>query len=115
MILFISNLLRLPVTRKEVLQRAKKYQNQTFGLCMAIKYACFDYHLKWDPDIIIPKFTNENALKFGASESNAGRLEYWWKFGVWNTGRLDFLDWLIEEYKDDKTNLRKLHIDKNSI
>jgi len=109
MIPFISNLFKLPVTRKEVLQRAKKHQD--FGLCYAIDTAFVEYHLVSDYlylnlEMEFPKFTPTNAQKFGGLGTQV--KSYWWKPKVWNTGRMDFLNWLIEEYKDDKTNLRKL-------
>ena len=54
--------------------------------------------------VYFPKFRREVAFKFGANKSN----DWWWEYDVWDTGRMDFLDWLIDQYKDDKTNLRKL-------
>jgi len=104
MIPFISNLFNLPVTRKEVLERAKKVQKT--GICYSIIDAFEDYGIPkhYYLSVYFPKFVKRNALNFGADRLRI----YWWKPDVWDTGRMDFLDWLIEEYKDDKTNLRKL-------
>ena len=98
------------VTRVEVLRRVKSLKTGK-GLCGGLLYVMGQ---EFDLDISIstafPLFTNENARKFGAKpvEEFMSRIEYWWKRGKWNTGREDFLDWLIEQYKDDTTNLRKL-------
>ena len=104
MIPFISNLLNLPVTRKEVLERAKKIKNS--GLCYSVINALYNYGLHSPHPLknYFPKFMRENALQFGADK----RGDWWWEPEIWNTGRMNFLDWLIEEYKDDKTDLRKL-------
>ena len=104
MIPFISRLLHLPVTRKEVLKRAKKLKRA--GLCFSIDRALIDYgiYLNVSYHYLFPKFRREVALNFGANKSD----DWWWECGVWNTGRMDFLNWLIDQYKDDKTNLRKL-------
>lgn len=99
-----------PITRVEVLRRVKSLKTSK-GLCEGLLYVMGQ---EFDLDISIstafPLFTNENARKFGAKpiEEFISRIEYWWEMGNWNTGREDFLDWLIEQYKDDTTNLRKL-------
>jgi len=104
MIPFISNILNLPVTRKEVLKRAKKLKRE--GLCFSIDRVLIDYgiYINVDYHSLFPKFRREEALNFGAEKKGA----WWWEQDVWDTGRMDFLNWLIEEYKDDKTNLRKI-------
>ena len=107
MIQFINNLFRCPLTRKEVLKRAKKYKD--YGLCYAIFRAFLHYGITIDGHYstirnIFPLFEVENATQFKVHFDR----DYWWNKGVWNTGRSDFLDWLIEQYKDDKTDLRKL-------
>jgi hypothetical protein len=105
MIPFISNLLERPVTRKEVLERVKKIKIR--GLCHSISYVLNEYNILNDLHFLyiwFPKFVKENALQFGADKYS----DWWWKCDVWDTGRMDFLNWLIEQYKDDKTDLRKL-------
>lgn len=110
MIPFISKLFNLPVTRKEVLLRAKKLKRG--GLCHSIEKALKDYGIYSSLfytylTIYFPKFRREVAFKFGAHKTNS----WWWEYGVWDTGRMDFLNWLIKEYEDDKTNLRKLQFE----
>lgn len=106
MIPFISNLFNLPVTRKEVLKRAKKLKGD--GLCFSIDEALRDYGIYLSNALLMtkcfPKFRREEALKFGANKSDG----WWWEHDVWDTGRMDFLNWLIDQYKDDKTNIRKM-------
>ena len=99
-----------PVYRKDILKCAKEYRRT--GLCSALDFACS--HLSTTPDYnrfqlnniyeIFPLFTRENALKFNADEKSV----YWWDPGVWDTGREQFLDWLIEQYKDDNEDISYL-------
>ena len=94
-----------PVTRVDVLRKAKSYKGP--GLCLAIQQALLYYGLypvRWSLSKTFPLFTRENAKRFGGDPS---RL-YWWPIDEWNTGRMDFLNWLIEQYKNDNTDLRKL-------
>ena len=107
MIPFISRLFNIPVTRKEVLKRAKKLKRA--GLCFSIEEALRNYGVYtgiFRPCLVkyFPKFSKEEALNFGAEKEDS----WWWECSVWNTGRMDFLNWLIDQYKDDKTNLRKI-------
>lgn|GEM_PF-4375914 len=110
---FIKNLFRkvftpaVPtVTRLMVLQKAKELKRA--GLCYSIRDAMFYYDL---PDVSIPElpsyfplFTRANAIPFGAGL----RGSFWWEPRVFDTGREAFLDWLIVQYKDDKTDLRTI-------
>lgn len=101
----VKNFLHLPVTRVEVLEHAKELQgtHQYPGLCALLNDA-LEYYDIWSPaSTIFPKFKEDYAKHFGASYRG-----YWWERFNWGTGRLDFLNWLINEYKDDKTNIRKL-------
>ena len=93
------------ITRKEVLEYAKKH-NRCGGLCAAIHVALLHYGIAISTsaiDLLFPLFDVENAIQFGADKYSA----YWWKMGIWNTGREDFLNWLIERYKDDTTDLKE--------
>ena len=101
----VKNILHLPVTRVEVLEYAKELQSthQYPGLCALLKDA-LEYYEIWSFNFIIfPKFKEEYAKHFGASYHG-----YWWERDRWDTGRLDFLNWLIQQYKNDRTNIRKL-------
>ena len=103
MIPVISKLFNLPVTRKEVLLRAKELQKA--GICDSIYAALDDYSIpRTSLHVYFPKFIRQNALNFVGSKNSL----WWWEYDVWDTGRMDFLNWLIGQYKDDKTNLRKL-------
>lgn len=104
-----KNFLRLPVTRVEVLKHAKELQPtyQYPGLCALLDDALEHYDIYAFPSTVFPKFSPKYASHFGAPYS-AYRGVYWWERGDWETGRLDFLNWLINEYKDDATNIRKL-------
>lgn len=55
---------------------------------------------------LFSKFSRSNALDFHLD----GDAAYWWKFNDWKGGRMQFLDWLIKEYIDDKEDLRNIKI-----
>ena len=101
----VKNLLHLPVTRVEVLEYAKELQSthQYPGLCALLDDALLAYNIYTFNSTIFPKFKEDYAIPFGASYHG-----YWWECGRWDTGRLDFLNWLIQQYKNDRTNIRKL-------
>lgn len=109
-----KHLLFLPVTRYEVLQYAKELQTtRTYGgLCNLLDDALMYYNIYYpspteihsSPAIVFSKFRLRYAKYFGTHYL----LGYWWEKGQWDTGRLEFLDWLIDQYKNDKTNIRKL-------
>jgi len=98
-----------PVCRVDVLKRVRNHHD--LGLCYSISDALL--HFKLPPyngicDTVkyyFPLFTRKNASAFDAN----GEL-YWWPCGEWipGKGRMAFLEWLIEQYKDDKTDLRTL-------
>ena len=112
------------VYRKDVLEYVLKHHKYTLygknhgGLCISICNALQHYDINaYFNDInaylrklktFIPLFTNKNAVLFRATHHNDSSFQYWWEEGVWDTGRLDFLKWLIKQYKDDKTNLKEL-------
>lgn len=100
------------VYRKDILEYALKHHMYTYlsenhgGLCISISEALTHYGIDASitVDTVIPLFTRNNAINLFNAKPNF----YWWPRGEWNTGRLDFLKWLIEQYKDDKTNLKEL-------
>lgn len=105
------------VYRKDILEYALKHHRYNNGenhggLCVSINKALEHYGIYTKPMLnenIIPLFTNNNASSlFNATSYCDSYQIYWWPKGRWNTGRLDFLKWLIEQYKDDKTNLKEL-------
>lgn len=53
---------------------------------------------------ILPKFTYTNAQQFNG---NFYYRSYWFPLGDWKK-RKEFIRWMMNEYKDDKTDLRQL-------
>lgn len=99
------------VYRIDVLKKAKKYlkTDKYNGICPAIYSSLAHYNIRVDHivEYYIPKFNINNAKKFGAS---AKYEPWWWKpyrFNIFS-GRRRYLNWLIRQYKNDKTNLREL-------
>ena len=100
------------ITRLQVLEKAKDlYVNDLChnysGLCTLLKHSMMSLEL-YSYKIThryFPLFTFENAKKFGA---DGDEYWYWWDSYNWDNGRLDFLNWLIEQYKGDDTNLFEL-------
>lgn len=110
--IFIKNFFRLPVTRVDILKRARDYK-WTGGLCIAIKCALWDFNIPTKSKDIIsklyfPEFNRKSALVFGADPYQI----FWWEMHNWSTGREEYLNYLIKCYNDDKTNLRKLAYDE---
>lgn len=100
----IKKLLRLPIYRIDILNNVDtKHYN---GLCEAINDSIYDAFHKYLylPDIF-PLSTYSNALKFDAYRG--GSFGYWWRPKDWKRGRRDFFNWLKEQYKNDREDLRK--------
>ena len=86
------------------------------GLCFAISKTLYIFGFTGktkELNAAFPLFTIENALKFSSYDATPNG--YWFEtnwsssFEDWKTnGRLDFLNWMIDQYKDDTTNIRKL-------
>ena len=96
------------VYRVDILKYAKYDSPHTFGLCFAIKNAYVKVmNDMWYPKLIklFPLF-GTNVEAFGGDKVYC----YWWPIGEWHTGREAYLDWLIEQYKDDKTDLKTLKL-----
>jgi len=97
---------KVTVSRVDVLKLALKMYESGFyvGLCWAIYAALDKYDLtpknslvNWGKihKIYIPRFTPPRGKDYG---------EYWWDMRD-RKSRIDFMNELIEFYKDDKTNL----------
>lgn len=95
------------VTRVEVLKKAKDFKSNEAGLCHSISSALSFYGLSCmgsaEIKLLFPLFRRNNAFRFGGRD-----WPYWWPRGKWDTGREDFLNWLIEKYKYDTTDLKEL-------
>lgn len=83
-------------------------------LCSALRsYGLLDYYDMSYPvrmyslEKFFPLYTLDNAVEFGAKLDG---YMYWWPHFKWDEegGRMRFLNWLIEQYKDDETDLRTL-------
>lgn len=81
----------------DILQRADEHRAD--GLCFSIDWACYHYDVRTtDFREACTKFNNEEALKFGARE----KVVWWWPMGRWDTGREEFLHYLIKYYSSIK-------------
>ena len=115
----IKSLIGLPIYPVDILLWTKHYYaNEDYdGLCCAIYNSIRDLmHVYRPPQYFIPLFSPKVAKAFHKTHGvniSAVCCSYgchWWKPRVWelNGGRLGFLHWLIEQYKGNKTNLRKI-------
>lgn len=108
--IFILKFLYLnPIYRIDILEYVKNHHEEYYGICEGIEDACCKFQLgsPYSSRLIIPKLSLRYAKNFSIREK-ATEDGFWWKPNNWDTGRLDFLNWLINEYKDDKTDLRYL-------
>jgi hypothetical protein len=114
-----KSIVHLPIYRKDVLIWVKYYyaNEDCRGLCSAIFHSVSDLmHVYNGTHCFIPLlspgvakiFHKEHGVDTSITQYTYGH--FWWKPYSWklNGGRLGFLNWMIEKYKDDKTNLRKL-------
>lgn len=112
---FWKRLLRRPVRRVDILCLSRAIvTRRDFCLCDLIfralrlygfntrylRPSAFNLRCKFGYSL----YDLEVARRFGACGDED---DYWWPAGVWNTGRLAFLDYLIEEYAKDETYLVK--------
>lgn len=99
-----------PIYRVDIL-RYVKYIEHCWGLCHSINSALVYCNVDVTAisiDAYISRFFPLFKRKY-AEPFNAQPLAvFWWPLGDWTGGRMDFLNWLIDQYKDDKTDLRKL-------
>ena len=110
-----------PIYRIDILEYARiKYANKVGGLCIAIETAvkilCGITVYALD---IIPKYTKFNVVKLKYCDEGYLKYQnmsrYWWPPYVWaENGRLGFLKWLIEQYRNDKTIMPRKKCYENS-
>lgn len=78
------------------------------GICPAIRQS-LDRCLNRDEfelyliEEIFDKFDRNIAI----NRFNGKRFPYWWPPDDWEGSRMDFLNWLIDQYEFDTTDLRK--------
>ncbi len=110
--IYLKCILHLPIYRIDILNWTEYFYIGKFvGLCSAIKMAMRKLQIfneGFDEEIVyyFPKYTMQNAQMF--PYNYVGRV-FWWEPDTWSiSGRLGFFYWLKEQYKDDKTNLRRI-------
>lgn len=83
------------VTVLDVLEYANKHRNM--GLCWNFDLACTYYGVSCaDFEKKCCKFRLEEARPFGSRPHHS----WWWQPGNWETGREDFLKYLINYYSN---------------
>lgn len=96
-----------PIYRVDVLRYAKHNSVNFSGLCACLHFSVrklLDFDGFFKVSDVFPRFARPFAIFFNANVDGP----FWWKPGKWDTGRMDFLDYLIKLYKDDKEDLRAL-------
>lgn len=105
--LIIKRIFHRPIYRIDILNWSLSHATLYSGVCCAIrnglKMAGLDDTLSW---CAFPKHTIRNALDFRIETDEDG---YWWPRNVWkDSGRMDYMKWLHDQYMDDRTDLRKI-------
>lgn len=106
LIIFLKTWHILPVYRRDVLRYLKHHCEDYAGICQGIEDVCknvFRIANYVNTSALFPEHCFSNAKPF--TDKNSYPSGYWWPADNWSTGRMEYLDWLIEQYKDDKTNL----------
>ena len=110
--IYLKNKFNRPIYRKDIIEVALQDWDgmHKFGLCNALDHAMSKFDMPYvghsGTKEFFPLFTLTNAVRFGAQPEF--RM-YWWPEGDWTKGRIEFLEWMKKQYKDDKTDLRKLY------
>lgn len=107
--LFIKKKLKLPIYKVDVLFDVKyntRFSNN--GLCPAIRHS-LDRCLNRDEFELyqIEDIFNKLDRNIAIDRFNGIHYHYWWSINDWKGGRMDFLNWLIDQYGFDTTDLRK--------
>lgn len=100
----------------DLLDRVLETYNEYNGLCSAIRWVFYKDFLTINPAgrVIpeIPLFTYKNAKPF--MERDFDPASYWWPIRVWKDedgkGRLAFLRWLADQYRDSEETISLLSI-----
>ena len=103
-----------PIYRIQVLEWAKKdfmLNKYPTGLCKSIADALEYFNLCERNSLLIhkipfffPLFNFQNAKKLNNADGD--EYGYWWKT-LGKESRIKFIEWLIEQYKDDKEDLNE--------
>lgn len=125
--LFFKRLFFRPIYRVDVIDWAIKHHKKYEGVCMALydglKHAGIkkrpipfpEGNTSWmvltinDVFEIFPAHNYANAHHlFNARNLRFENYSLWWSSRDWDGGRLDYLKWLREQYKDDKTPIKSI-------
>ena len=99
-----------PIYRKDILKYASKHYVIDYGMCNTIACALDAYRINTTVQHIFSEYFNPMIAinQFGARETALEYDYYWWsndKLGWYH--RKSYFKWLIEQYKDNKEDLRK--------
>ena len=102
----------LPIYRVDVLvyvlNKNIKSNHPAKGLCYALSSALDCVKDNMSVQEIFPLFSPKTAEQFGACVPTSSYRNYWWPEEDWKGSRKDYLLWLIDQYKDNKENIKKL-------
>lgn len=110
--IYLKKKFNRPIYRGDVIDVALQDWDDMhkFGIYHALTHAMSKFDMPYvghcGTEIFFPLFTHTNAVGFGARPEF--RM-YWWPESEWNTRQIEFLKWMKKQYKDDKTDLRKLY------
>lgn len=101
----------------DLLDRVLESYNKFNGLCSAIRWVFYEDFLAINPagrvTPEIPLFTYKNAKPF-MEWMNVDPAAYWWPIHEWKDeggkGRLAFLRWLADQYRDSEETINLLRI-----
>ena len=107
---FFKKLLGLPIYRKDILRYAcenspRRYNDILWAIKDSLLYFeldCSYYYLTvYD---ILPEF-GKNIGEFVGFDTS---LQEWWDSHEWRDKMKEYFEWLIEYYRHDKTDVRKI-------
>lgn len=97
----------LPIYPIDILMEIKNNLSDTSGLCHGIILAEKKFNLH--EDIYTQQYIKNFDIDIAIHNFGGRDKLYWWEPDIWYTGRLDFLNFLIEENKNNKIDLRKAY------
>jgi len=110
------------VTRKDILEKAINSYEKYSGICPLLSNAIDDITNHQGPNFVIltnrekrklfPKYRRIYAIILFHAPISAG--SYWWDRRSWKEeGRLGFLRWLYDQYKNDTEDISNLITELN--
>ena len=107
---FFKKRLGLPIYRKDILRYAcenspRRYNDIVWAIKDSLRYFELDYSYYYLTVYdILPEF-GKNIGEFVGFDTN---LPKWWDSYEWTTSMENYFKWLIEYYRYDKTDVRKI-------